>query len=284
MIKTCMRRGGLALFLLLGLTQLGFAGTIWTGNDSCCVAYHTDTSGNVLGSVSNVNVSGVAWDGANLWFSSTGGTLTKRTPNGQTVLQTFALGTVGSPTEDLAWDSTRGRLWRIDHNTATLVKINPSGVVENTYGVSGLFGGPSAFAGNTRGGLGIAYNPNTDQLYVSFCPVGCASLGVGLVIIVDPNTGLQTSELFRTTGFATGGLGYDPLANTLWVGDSTVVRNMSLSGAVLGSFNRPLVGGVGFADGLEFVGAAVPEPAAAGLLLVGLVGILAARWRKLRTR
>ena len=69
---------------------------------------------------------------------------------------------------------------------------------------------------------------------------------------MDPHTGAISGELFRTDGFATGGLGYDGAADALWVGDRLTVRKMSRSGAVLSNLARPQPGS--FVDGLEFIG------------------------------
>jgi hypothetical protein len=102
-----------------------------------------------------------------------------------------------------------------------------------------------------RGGLGIAYDSARDELYASFCQAGCATLLKGLVLRIDPDDGSVLGELFRTNGFATGGLAYEPATDALWVGDNTLVRKMSLAGAILDSFARPAPGG--FVDGLEFV-------------------------------
>jgi hypothetical protein len=91
---------------------------------------------------------------------------------------------------------------------------------------------------------------------VSFCSVGCSSLQAGLVDIVDPATGAVKGTLFRTSGFNTGGLAYDPSTDSLWVGDWEVIRNVTLTGAVIGSFGRPQPGG--FVSGLELI--STPEP------------------------
>jgi PEP-CTERM motif len=127
--------------------------------------------------------------------------------------------------------------------------------------------------------LGVAYDNTRDELYVSFCHVGCASLAAGLVDVVNPVNGTVLSMLFRTDGFATGGLGYDPVTDSLWVGDLTTVRNMSRTGAVLSSFTRPQP--AGFVDGLEFIGNTVPEPGALILVATG-IGFLAVMVRRRR--
>jgi len=243
-----------SIFLLsLFASRAALSGTLWLGNDGGGSVFHTDVAGNVLGQVPNTPVTGIAFDGSFLYFSDMGGNITRRSADGGTVLASFAVPRVGIPSEDLAWDPVRQRLWRIEHDPATVRRIHPTtGAVEATYSIPALDPDPNL---TPRGGLGIAYDCHHDRLYVSFCQAGCASLEKGLVLVMDPNTGTITGELFRAQG-ATGGLAYDGESGALWVGSTLlsaiIVRNMSLSGTVLGSFERPQPGG--FVDGLEFVG------------------------------
>jgi hypothetical protein len=221
------------------------ATALWLGNDTVGDVFQTDTKGNVITDLPSLPTSGIAWDGINLYFADPSGNFTKRTADGKTVLDNFAIGPFGG--EDLAWDSNRKVLWRILHNPATLQKIDPVG---KTLMASYVIPNADPTLG-TLGGLGIAYDSSRDELDVSFCSAGCSSLAAGLVDRVDPNTGNILGELFRTNGFATGGLAYDPSTDTLWVGSSGVVRDMDRMGNVLSSFNRPSPGG--FVDGLELV-------------------------------
>lgn len=267
------RRGilwfGLLLFSLLGpssVQALPFD-TLWLGNDHAGDVFQVTTSGGVVQTLPGLPMTGPAWDGTSLYFSNRPGEITRRTADGSTVLDSFTVPPVRSIAEDMAWDPTRQRLWRIDHGSV-LSRIDPiSETLEDT-----IFLPTADPVLGTRGGLGVAYDVTRDLLYVSFCPVGCGSLAVGLVMTVDPDTE-TVAELFRTAGFRTGGLAYELATDTLWVGDSAVVRNMDRSGNVLSFFNRPQPGG--FVDGLEFVPAQVPEPASAALLLLGAAGLLA---------
>jgi DNA-binding beta-propeller fold protein YncE len=268
--------GWLALLFILAPLQPGFAasvGVVWLGNDTHGDVFATDTDGNVLHTVAGIDVTGIAFDGSSLYFSDRASNFTRRTPDGQTVLDSFFVSSelIG---EDLAWDTNRNRLWRIDHSNR-LDRINPvSGMSDFSFNL------PTAHAGFSRlGGLGVAYDGSRDLLYVSFCEFGCGNLVQGLVVSFDPDT-LAVADVFTTSGFATGGLGYDPVTDSLWVGDNTVVRNMSLGGAVLDSFARPQVGG--FVDGLEFIPAAVPEPGALSLLLLAAPGLLLVKRRSRR--
>jgi len=247
-----------AIILLLG--RVGLAGTLWLGNDTGGPVYHTGTDGTLLGSVVTP-VTGIAFDGSSLYFSNATGGTTRRTLDGGTVLDTFLAPAFGNPTEDLAWDSTRNRLWRIDHASPFLVRINPvSGMVDQTIALSPIDPGGLL---TSLGGLGIAYDPTRDLLYASFCQQGCASFGAGLIMSFSPVNGAFAGLQLRP-GFATGGLGFDPLTDTLWVGAGQVIHNIDLNGADLSSFTKP--GGAGFTDGLEFV-PSVPEPVTSGLLL-----------------
>jgi DNA-binding beta-propeller fold protein YncE len=221
--------------------------------------FHTDLAGHVLGGLPNARVSGIAFNGSFLYFSDMGGNITRRTADGGTVLASFAVAPVGTPSEDLAWDPARQRLWRIEHDPATVRRIHPTtGAVEATYSIPALDPDPDL---TPRGGVGIAYDCHRDRLYVSFFQANNLS-NKGLVLVMDPNTGTITGELFRAQG-PTGGLAYDGESDALWVGSAIgsveTVRNMSLSGSVVSSFERPQPGG--FVDGLEFVGGCDATPA-----------------------
>ena len=262
---------------LAGFQGRAFAG-LWLGNDTVGDVFQTSTTGAVITDLKNLPVTGIAFDGASLYFADPSGNFTKRTADGATILSSFSIPS-GDTGEDLAWDSKRKVLWRIVH-TNVLQEINPSGSLITSFMIPT---GDSVLG--TLGGLGIAYDSKRDELDVSFCSAGCSSLAAGLVDRVNPATGLVLGMLFRTTGFATGGLGYDPAADSLWVGDLTTVRNMSRTGTVLSSFTRLSPGA--FVDGLEFV-ASVPEPSSvvlfgSGLALLAVTGILRHRRRGLRT-
>jgi DNA-binding beta-propeller fold protein YncE len=109
-----------------------------------------------------------------------------------------------------------------------------------------------------RGAIGVAYNAVTDQLYVSFCRAVCSPPTAGVVSAFDAGTGAPLGDLFRVTGSYIGGLAYDSVANTIWMGTGDTISisnivNVKLDGTVLISFPRPY--GL-FADGLELIGGA----------------------------
>ncbi|MBV7333351.1 hypothetical protein KFU94_34965 [Chloroflexi bacterium TSY] len=150
---------------------------------------------------------------------------------------------------DMAWDSTRERLWRVEHGGA-LAKIDPQNQMrEAAYEMPDTV--PESNI-NQMAPLGVAYDSERDRLYVSFCEFGCLHFNSGVVIIVDPNTGVYSETLFVADGYVTGGLGYDPQTDTLWVGDDSTVRNIDLDGNLLSSFTVPGAPD-GFVDGLEFI-------------------------------
>lgn len=244
---------------------------LWLGNDTIGDVFQTTNTGSVVTQLPNLPVTGIASDGTDLYFADRAGDFTKRTSDGSTILDSFVVAS-GDTGEDLAWDSKRDVLWRIVH-TNVLQEINPA-----THSLVNSFIIPTSdpILG-TLGGLGIAYDNTRDELYVSFCSVGCSSLASGLVDIVDPNTGTVSGTLFRTTGFATGGLGYDASTDTLWVGDELTVRNMSRAGATLSSFARPQPGG--FVDGLEFIPTSVPEPGSIVFLGTAVIALAMRRRR-----
>src|SRR5262249_16530764 len=150
-------------------------------------------------------------------------------------------------TEDLAWDSKRRRLWRTVHNSPALQKIDPA---THTLEASFPLNNSDPVIGAV-GALGIAYDAGRDLLYMSFCNEGCSDFTKGLVKSFNPDTGAEVAVVFRTTGFATGGLGFDSDTDILWVGDVQMVRKMTLAGDVLSSFTGPIAGR--FIDGLEFI-------------------------------
>lgn len=266
-------------FIALGLALPAgpvAAGTIWLGNDNGGSVFQTDTAGAVLRQLPSLPTTGIAFDGANLYFTNSSGLIAKRTSDGATVLDSFTIS--GLSPEDMAWDTTRSRLWRLDHDNK-LHRLNAG-----THSEDVVFQLPTTFLGfGNIGGLGLAYDAGRDRLYASFCHTGCADLVSGIVLSIDPTTGAILGELYATSGFATGGLGYDPLTDTLWVGDSRVIRNMTLGGAVLSSFARPLPGG--FVDGLEFIsGAPVPGPGALSSFALGGLVLAAAGWIRRSSR
>src|SRR5712692_50619 len=237
------------LFLTLSApVQQAFAqssGVLWLGNDDAGSVFKTDTAGARLQELMDTPTTGIAWDGAALFFSNAEGTITERTPDG-TVIDTFAI-TPNIGTEDLAWDSIRRRLWRTVHLGPTLQRIDAG-----THALEASFplDANDPVIGPV-GAMGIAYDAGRDLLYVSFCNAGCNDFSQGVVKSFNPDTGAEVAVLFRTTGFATAGLGYDSVTDTLWVGDVAAVRNMTLAGAVLSSFTGPIPGR--FIDGLEFI-------------------------------
>lgn len=259
---------------MVGIISPGTA-ALWLGNDTFIdhaagkSVFAMDLGGNLLIEVENTAMTGVAFDGTNLWFSAQLSTdlsvaqLTKRNTDGTPVPGlTFSPQAVSPSTEDLTFDTKRQLLWRIDNDPATLVQIDPTtGVVVQFFALPAADLDP-----DLKGGYGIAYDNFKDVLYVSFGRLDgdpLQNFREGIVKTADPATGAITGELFRTqaatgeTSFATGGLAYQPGTGTLtgegtlWVGDQFYVRHMSLSGDVIARVRSPAPGG--FVDGLEFV-------------------------------
>jgi hypothetical protein len=248
----------LAGFLMTPQPALA-SGALWLCNDGNGTLFKTDTTGTVLASVPGVGCSGAAFDGTFLYISNFPGDITRRTAGGTTVLASgFIPHDAGvCCAEDLAFDTSRGKLWRIDHSNGVSIpsklrRIDPVSLLEEA-----VFSLPLAAESFTDlGGIGLAYDPVPDLLYASFCHAGCSSSTTGIVLKIDPNTGTNLGTLFTSNTFATFGLGYDFVTGTLWMGSfdtslGQVVRHMTLAGAVLSTFPRPPGGGV--VDGLEFI-------------------------------
>ena len=263
--------GSLTCFVFLAGTSLAPAtawASLWVGSDGAGFYYQIDTSGNLLSGPFIDGVSGettgIAFDGAHLWTSSYLGPVTEHNADGSGNLATIS--PLPNASEDMAWDSSRGLLWRITHSSPFLQAFDQSGNVVHQYAL------PTSELGfgDDMGGLGLAYDPGRDLLYASFCHAGCSSLATGIVLAVNPNDG-SSSVLFLSDS-GTGGLAYDQSADMLWVGDYGLLRYVHLNGVVDHTVNLPVasVGNV-FPDGLELI-SEVPEPGTMALLGAGHPG------------
>jgi len=238
----------------IGSLWLGYA---WNGD-----LLQASVGGNILTDIPNTPTSGIASDGSVLYTGDRLGDIEERSLDGQTVLSSFNIPTV-LPTQlanDLTWDSKRSVLWRIDAGDGTAVEldeINPTTQqLVNDYLLPNT--DPTGVL-TPMAGLGIAYDPGRDILYVSFCGQfdgsDCSQSSLGLIETVSPATGEVIALLFAAdVPYFTAGLAYDPSTDSLWVGGDDVsgqggVRNIALDGAVLSSFNAPLTS----VDGLELV-------------------------------
>jgi len=166
--------------------------TLWLGNDMSGDVFATDLSGRPVTDLGNLPRTGIAFDGTYLYFGDRGGNIEQRTSDGQLVLKSFNIPISGCCAEDLAWDTKRQRLWRIDHgNVLHVIDVN-SGTEDRSFSL------PTTDPGGILtplGGLGIAYDPGRDLLYVSFCQQGCVLNGKGIVETVDPSKGAVTGVL-----------------------------------------------------------------------------------------
>jgi PEP-CTERM motif-containing protein len=267
-----------AVLLITGVSAR--ADSLWLGNDSgpAVPAYHVSTTGAILGSFTQ-GTTGFAFDGALVYSSDPfGGAITRRLNDANgTFVSSFSVAG-GALTEDMAWDSTRNRLWRTDHQ-GNVMRIDP------VAGTSDAFHPlPTTDPGGLltpMGAIGLAYDPSRDLLYISFCQTGCTKTG-GVVFEMNPNTGALGNELFRIGPGIIGGLAYESATDTLWMGtgfdgNPHQVRHVQRDGTLISSFNTPGF----FADGLELIPSEnpVPEPSFYTLIALGLVAILTARRR-----
>src|SRR6185436_10932417 len=137
---------------------------LWLGSSIAGAVLETDASGKVAQTFAQSGISGIAFDGANLYFEDGKGNVTKRTADGVSVLDAFLVPVSGMPAQDMAWDSKRKRLLRITRDRV-LARIDPSShrieknlTLPNTSpkGLSSLLG------------EGLAYDPIRDLIYVGF--------------------------------------------------------------------------------------------------------------------
>jgi hypothetical protein len=259
---------------------------LWLGNDTFAEladgvdVVAMDMGGNILLRVEHTAMTGVAFDGTNLWFSvpvrdpdhvkPTVCEITKRNTDGSAIPGTsFTTRAFSETTGDLAYDSTRNLLWRVDAldnngHHATLVQIDPAAAepILNSFELA-----PDPDDSSLRQGYGLTYDKARDLLYVSYGDPNDAPefFTKGVVFAVDPktldpNTVTERSELlFRTASksgtadafSSAGGLGYDATTDTLWVGaQPPFLRHHTRDGQLLAVVTH----GQKYVDGLEFVG------------------------------
>jgi len=230
-----------------GIPCSGEGSVLWIGHDGNIFTKLSAVDGSLLQTL-DIGGTGTAWNGTNLFFSSGDGLTHVRSSDALTELDSFSTAVYGRPTEDLTWDTVRQRLWRVDHYPPTLVRIDPTTKsVDASYPLTTSDADPGIVP---RGALGVAYDPLRDVLYVSFCRAGCSSATIGEIIIVDPASGVETGTLFYTQGFMTGGVAYDSLTDTLWIGSNDSINHMTRGGLLIKNISNPATG---FPDGVEYI-------------------------------
>jgi hypothetical protein len=270
--------GGLFASIVLSGAAANAADSLWFGNDGAGVDFHTTLNGTVIGTI-NESLTGAAWDGSNLFVGDPGVTIEKKTLAGAALPGTFTIPALGSPAEDMAWDSKRQDLVRVFHigsgNQGYVEVFSRSGTVVASAALPTV--DPTGTLTGTMGALGVAYDSRRDQYDISFCNEGCGAIG-GVVEAFDPTTLSFVSTIFTSSTQYLGGLGYQRGNDTLWVGGADsggfFVEHFLRNGTILSRFGSAV-----FPDGMEFI--AVPEPATWASLLLGfgLLGLAARRRR-----
>lgn len=253
-------RLGLPLLLLTSLLLTGSASastTIFLGFDIQTPVQMYTTAGGFLGNFGQDHATGSALDGAgHVWTVAPGfgSNHIEKYDAAQTVLNSFTAAVSGNWIEDMAygggntlWVGTyEGNIFNID---ATTGAVNSGFAVASSNFTGVAFDGTDLWAGSGFGSDAIYRYSTTGTLLATI-----------------------------HTGFVDGGgLGYDPLTNTLWQGYFGDVRQFDLSGNLLSSFTA----GTAFHDGLEIgpIGGSVPEPTSLFLLGGGLGALLLRRRR-----
>jgi hypothetical protein len=269
----------LAAGLVLAAAPAHASATLWFGNDGAGTDFHTTTSGAVLGTISE-SLTGAAWDGSTLYVGDPGATIEKKTLAGAALPGTFTIPALGSPAEDMAWDSKRHELVRVFHigsgNQGYIERFDASGNVISSAALPTV--DPTGTLTGTMGALGVAYDSLRDELDISFCNEGCGAIG-GVIEAFHPTSYAMLGTVFTSATQYLGGLGYQHSTDTLWVGGADAggafVEHAMRDGTVLSRFASSV-----FPDGMEY--AATPEPATWASMLLGF-GVLGLAARRRRT-
>jgi hypothetical protein len=222
-------------------------GTLWIGNDQNggVGILNTTTTGTLIRTISNTSAIGFAIDeGANSLYVNNGG-------GGGGIYNLDTLAKTGSFTlphssEDMTFAG--GAIWSGDFGGKALDKVDPA-------------------TGSRIGGFSIGFNPlglTTDGaggFWVS-------EFASGALLRHFDGSGILLGTMNPTdiSGFR-GGLAFDPIDGTLFIGTSNAVYHYTTAGVDLGHFNTT---DRRFVDGLEFSASAGPAPEPSSLVLLGL--------------
>jgi hypothetical protein len=212
--------------------------TLWLGTDNTNTlnVINVSKTGTVLRNLGPREGTGLAIDpAAGILYVSTSSTATIDKYNLSNLSSAGSI--TQSPNasfgEDMAFDGTS--LYRCGVFENIVWKINPAN------------GAATLFITTANGPIGIAFNGTF--FYVSEFNTGAvkqyttAGVATGLQFTPGPLSG------------PVGGLGWDTVTNTLWLGSLSKVYNINpTTGAILSSFDTPQVR---FPDGLEYEAAAV---------------------------
>jgi hypothetical protein len=252
---------------LLSANAYAAAETLWLSPDrDNPPVINVDRSGNYIRQAPFFGASGVAvYPEGNTLFTAGPSTsfskfdLTTLAPTGSLTLSPV----VPLFGEDLAYDGTN--LYRADYQGQKIVRFNP------TTGASTLF---KQFTGGDAGGpVGLAWTGT--GFYVSM-------YDQGRVLELDVNGNALRSFTVQSPLMGLyGGLGWDVVDSSLWIGTNGRVFELDeLTGVVIGGFLLPSpFNSSTFVDGLEFENARTPGPnptvpLPSTLWLVALVGVL----------
>ena len=161
--------------------------------------------------------------------------------------------------EDMTWDPSTSRLWRTSYSFNEIDRIDPAtGAIDFSFSVNpAVINGPLGITMDSAGFLWISgFNVPRVEKYTT----AGVDTGVGFTpaLVAGPGDPGQPEP---------GGLAFDPLDGTLYIGTGARVWHYTTTGAPLGFFDTP---DGRYVDGLEaqttVTTSAVPEPSALGLL------------------
>jgi hypothetical protein len=234
--------------------------SLWIGTDNTTSRdiLNIDRTGTLLRSIPLTEATGIAIDAAHnrIFFGDDSGKIVARDLDTLTAGQPLTNGVDGGFYEGMAFDGSF--IWRASAYDTAIVRLSPIDGSRLSSFTLGYFP------------IGVAWDGTC--LWVS------RYSATGPITRYNTN-GVPTGQQFSVSlpGDSAGGLAYDTMDGTLWVGATDHIYHYSTNGTQLGSFSLPVSPAEGrFVDGLAFQGPASGPNLSidfyAGITLTGTVG------------